>query len=135
VLVHPYRGEGFGLTVAEALASGTPVIVSAGGACDDFCDDENAWRIPSERAPLAPKAWTPSAAGAWWLEPDREALASAMREAVARPELRERKGAAGRARICTQFTWERAVKAAHQRITVLLERSARPVELTAGAAR
>ena len=36
--VSPYRAEGFNLPVIEAIACGTPVIVSDGGATDDFCD-------------------------------------------------------------------------------------------------
>ncbi|RMF59067.1 MAG: glycosyltransferase, partial [Calditrichaeota bacterium] len=36
VLVHPYRGEGFGLPILEAMACGRAVIVTHGGAALDF---------------------------------------------------------------------------------------------------
>jgi glycosyltransferase involved in cell wall biosynthesis len=44
--VSPYRAEGFNLPVLEAIACGTPVIVTDGGSTDDFCPDGVAWRIP-----------------------------------------------------------------------------------------
>ena len=52
--VSPYRAEGFNLPVLEALACGTPVIVSSGGATDDFCDGPAAAKIPSvfKRGPV-----------------------------------------------------------------------------------
>jgi glycosyltransferase involved in cell wall biosynthesis len=46
-LVHPYRGEGYGLTVAEAMAAGLPVIVPEGGSTADFCDPATALLVPS----------------------------------------------------------------------------------------
>lgn len=45
--VSPYRAEGFNLPVLESLACGTPVIVTSGGATDDFCDGEAVRKIPS----------------------------------------------------------------------------------------
>lgn len=46
-LVHPYRGEGYGLTVAEGMAAGLPVIVPEGGSTADFCDASTALLVPS----------------------------------------------------------------------------------------
>jgi glycosyltransferase involved in cell wall biosynthesis len=39
VLVHPYRAEGFGMPVQEALACGCVPMVSAGGPTDEFVGD------------------------------------------------------------------------------------------------
>lgn len=50
VLVHPYRSEGFGLPILEAMALGTPVVVTAGGAADDFCGDDEGFLVPSDVA-------------------------------------------------------------------------------------
>jgi glycosyltransferase involved in cell wall biosynthesis len=52
--VSPYRAEGFNLPVLEALACGTPVIVSSGGATDDFCDGPAVAKVPSvfKRSPV-----------------------------------------------------------------------------------
>ena len=50
--VSPYRAEGFNLPVLEAIACGTPVIVTDGGATDDFCDGPWATRIQGQRLRL-----------------------------------------------------------------------------------
>jgi len=46
--VSPYRAEGFNLPVCESLACGTPVIVTEGGATDDFVCLESGYKIESK---------------------------------------------------------------------------------------
>ena len=119
-LVHPYRGEGFGLPIAEALASGLPVIVPDGGACLDFCDDDDAWLVRAREVPIRPGGWTPSPPGTWWLEPSRRELSAAMRAVVEEPERAKAKGAEGRRRIVEGFSWDAAADCAARRIEDLL---------------
>ena len=76
-LVHPYRGEGFGLPVAEAMACGLPVIVTRGGATDDFCPEDLVLPVAADRRAIQFEQET--AGQAWLLEPDLEALKAQMR--------------------------------------------------------
>ena len=46
-LVHPYRGEGFGLPIAEAMACELPVIVTGSGAALDYCTEDHAYLVPA----------------------------------------------------------------------------------------
>ena len=45
--VSPYRGEGFNLPALEAMASGTYVVVTGGGATDDFVSDRFGYKLKS----------------------------------------------------------------------------------------
>lgn len=49
VLVHPYRGEGFGMHVQEAMACGAFPLVTGNGATDDFVDETCGLRINSAK--------------------------------------------------------------------------------------
>jgi glycosyltransferase involved in cell wall biosynthesis len=122
VLVHPYRGEGFGLPIAEAMASGLPVIVTAYGACLDFCNEDNAVLVPATVSPVELPDIGPSPIGYWWAEPDANALGRILRGVVEDPGVLDGLGAAGRRRIVSDFTWEAAAATAAQRLLALVGR-------------
>lgn len=125
-LVHPYRGEGFGLPIAEAMACGLPVIVTGAGACLDFCDDSNAYLIPAARQELAENR-----IGQWELagkpfvfEPDRAATAQWMRHVFENPVEARSKGKRASEHIHRNFSWDTAAQRVRAR---LLEVRGRPI--------
>lgn len=85
----PSLYEGFSLPAAEAMATGTPLVATTGGAIPEVAgpDGETCLAVP------------PADAGA---------LAEALGRLLGDAELRERLGAAGRARVLARFTWKQA---------------------------
>jgi glycosyltransferase involved in cell wall biosynthesis len=48
-----HRSEGFGLTVAEAILAGTPVVSTAWSGTVDFCDPDNTWGVGCRLIPVS----------------------------------------------------------------------------------
>ncbi|MEE1787790.1 glycosyltransferase family 4 protein [Streptomyces sp. SP17BM10] len=87
----PSLYEGFSLPAAEAMATGTPLVATTGGAIPEVAgpDGRTCLAVPPGNA---------------------DALAAALGRLLDDPELRERLGSAGRERVLARFTWERAAE-------------------------
>ncbi len=132
VLVHPYRGEGFALPVAEAMAAGLPVVVTGYGACMDYCDESNAYLVPAGVDRLRdPSGAGPSSLGYWWAAPSKADLARLMRHVRDNPAEAAQKAVAARARIQQEYSWDAAARKVRERLDVLAART--PFRLKATA--
>ncbi|MCQ8770099.1 glycosyltransferase family 4 protein [Streptomyces sp. AA8] len=104
----PSLYEGFSLPAAEAMATGTPLAATTGGAIPEVAgpDGETCLAVPPG---------------------DSGALASALGRLLGDPGLRRRLGAAGRERVLSRFTWREAAlgTARHYREAIALA-GARP---------
>ncbi|MDR3671598.1 MAG: glycosyltransferase [Holophaga sp.] len=126
LLVHPYRGEGFGLPIAEAMASGLPVLVTARGGAQDFSREAWAYLVPSRPFTVAaPAGFTPGRAGFWLEEPDAAVLGQLMRRAFADPEERRRMGQRGREHALAELGWAGPTALVLERIRLLAGRTLR----------
>jgi SAM-dependent methyltransferase len=90
-----HRSEGLGLTMAEAMYFGRPVIATGYSGNLDFMTAENSYLVPQAAATIGPDA-EPYPPDGQWAEPDLEFAAEVMRAVVRDPEkaaVRARRGA------------------------------------------
>ncbi|MGW7067316.1 glycosyltransferase family 4 protein [Streptomyces sp. NPDC054855] len=87
----PSLYEGFSLPAAEAMATGTPLLATTGGAIPEVAGPDGETCLAVRPA-------------------DPDALAAGLNRLLGDPELRVRLGAAGRERVLAKFTWARAAQ-------------------------
>lgn len=94
--VSPYRAEGFNLPVLEALASGLPAIVTAGGATDDFCGADYCLKVDATPARNADGDY---------LEPNLESIVHSMQTLTDGSAAYGAAAAQGRRDIIERYSW------------------------------
>ena len=124
VLVHPYRGEGFGLPMLEAMACGLAVIVTKGGASDDFCNDNNSIQIDSVKKYLQTNKIDNDETVdiPWMLEPELKMLSQKMLFAYQNQNEMKEIGKQANIDVHNNWTWDAAFKILKNRIDELIEK-------------
>jgi glycosyltransferase involved in cell wall biosynthesis len=84
-LLSLHRSEGFGLTMAEAMLAGVPVVATDWSGNLDFMDETSAMLVPSRMIPALDRKGV-YGRGEYWADPDPEAAAGHLRLLAERPE-------------------------------------------------
>ena len=93
VLIHPSRGEGYGMPHLEAAMHQTALIIPEGaGGYEDWVPPEGAWRIPTHLEPVSAGGipdWQEPGMQWWVTKPDD--WRQALWEASQHPDIRQQK--------------------------------------------
>lgn len=112
-----HRSEGFGLTLAEAMAIGKPVVATGYSGNMDFMSEDNSYLVPYRLAEIKTTAG-PYERGETWADPDLEEAAGIFQRIVEHPFEASARGERARA----DMTKHRSLAAGGARILELLNR-------------
>jgi len=124
-----HRSEGFGYTMAEAMAYGKPVIASRYSGNLDYMDDRSAFLVDGCERFMEPDEYIGVTPGARWFEPDVEQAAHMMRLVRYDAGERERRAAAGMKHVTTRLTLKAMAQAYSKRLNEIRVNEAANVSL------
>jgi hypothetical protein len=121
VYVSLHRAEGIGLTIADAMALGKPVIATGWSGNTDFMNIANSFPV-SYRLVELDRNVGPYPAGEVWAEPSVEHTAELMRFVVDHPAEAKARGAEARRAIHRDYSEPQIAALIRQRLAVIAER-------------
>jgi glycosyltransferase involved in cell wall biosynthesis len=104
-----HRSEGLGLTMAEAMSYGRPVIATAYSGNLTFMDEHNSYLVPYSLTTV-PTGCDPYPAGARWADPDVDRAAALMRHVFENRDEAQARGERARADIVSRHGVERTAE-------------------------
>jgi glycosyltransferase involved in cell wall biosynthesis len=125
--VSPHRSEGFGLTVAEAMSLGVPVIATDYGGTEDFVTEQVGFplrycliEIDQDQGPYTK--------GAIWADPSREHLRELLRSVVASPRAAAARGERARARMLEDYSSAAVGRRISERLAAIASDQTSPID-------
>ncbi len=110
-----HRSEGFGLTLADAMAAGKPVIATRYSGNLEFMSDETGYLVDCALVPVG-DAGAPYPPSHRWADPDLDHAARLMRQVVADPDGARGRAARGQAALRARFSTQACAAFAAERL-------------------
>ena len=119
--VFPTRGEGFGLTPLEAMATGVPAIVTGWSGPEEYMTDEVGWKIKYTLQPaknFTEQVYREECGN--WAEPDKEHLKELMLYAYNHQDEVKEKGEKAAQHVIDNWQWKDKIKMFHEALNKYL---------------